>query len=359
MNSVRRPTEDDPEPTIRQQQPDGGPGPLVTIVVPVYNIAANIQSCARSLAEQTHQNIEVVLVDDGSTDGSERICRDIVEGDSRFRLLSKPNGGLSSARNAGVREAHGDLLMFVDGDDILSPDAVTRLVRALAEEDVDMAIGPMRKITTYDVSRLCGPDDEEYRVERLNGPRELLISMLYGNQFDVSGCSKLARRSFWETHRFPEGRYYEDLRSMGATIRDLRAAAVVGGPVYGYFMRAGSITSKRVAPVDQCRDYFTAVEELRDSVGPVDGDLADALRCRCTNEYVRMYRLLDFYGHDPELAHMARYIREYVRHGLVDLVRSSRTPRIVKVRASVLVVVPRLYSLIYYAAQRLSGKRFG
>ena len=113
--------------------------PLISIIVPVYNAEPYLDNCLDSIAAQTWENLEVWLVDDGSTDGSEALCDEYAVQDARVRVLHKKNGGLSDARNAGVNAAKGEYLSFVDGDDWVSPYYIENLYRALEQAGADFS----------------------------------------------------------------------------------------------------------------------------------------------------------------------------------------------------------------------------
>ena len=113
--------------------------PLVSIIVPVYNVKPYLNRCVDSLLGQSYQNMELLLVDDGSTDGSETLCDEYAAQDARVRVLHKKNGGLSDARNAGVDAAKGEYLSFVDGDDWVSPYYIENLYRALEQAGADFS----------------------------------------------------------------------------------------------------------------------------------------------------------------------------------------------------------------------------
>lgn len=113
--------------------------PLVSIIVPVYNVKPYLSRCVDSLLGQSYQNMELLLVDDGSTDGSEALCDEYAAQDARVRVLHKKNGGLSDARNAGVDAAKGEYLSFVDGDDWVSPYYIENLYRALEQAGADFS----------------------------------------------------------------------------------------------------------------------------------------------------------------------------------------------------------------------------
>ena len=112
----------------------------ISVIIPVYNASGLLPDCLQSIALQTWTDLEVLLVDDGSTDDSAGICRSFCEKDSRFRLLQKENGGVSSARNLGLKEASGDYIAFVDADDWLCPEMLEHQVECLEKDGSDMAM---------------------------------------------------------------------------------------------------------------------------------------------------------------------------------------------------------------------------
>lgn len=114
---------------------------LVSIIVPIYNAEKTIQRCLESIINQTYSHLEVILVDDGSLDSSWNICKNITEGDSRFTIIQKENGGVSSARNCGIIHARGKYLMFLDSDDWLARDMIEYYVNLIREYDSDIVIG--------------------------------------------------------------------------------------------------------------------------------------------------------------------------------------------------------------------------
>lgn len=116
---------------------------LVSIIVPIYNCERFLETALESLRSQTYRNIEVILVDDGSIDGSARICREFAEKDPRFRVISKENGGVSSARNVGIEAAAGEFLQFLDADDWLQNDTTEILVREMRDKNVPLVVGSL------------------------------------------------------------------------------------------------------------------------------------------------------------------------------------------------------------------------
>src|SRR5918911_2171312 len=121
--------------------------PRISVVVPIYNVERYLVECLESVAAQTVADLEVVMVDDGSTDGSAAIARSFADRDARFRLVTQPNGGLGNARNTGVAAATGAFLAFLDSDDVLPADAYELLHGALAETGSDFATGNIQRLS--------------------------------------------------------------------------------------------------------------------------------------------------------------------------------------------------------------------
>ena len=121
--------------------------PLVSVIIPVYNLGHHLQHCFKSVANQTYRNLEILLVNDGSTDDSLNICNQFADLDNRVRVIDKKNGGVSSARNIGLDNAHGEYIAFIDGDDIIAPFYIEELL--IGCSDSVLSICMHERINTY------------------------------------------------------------------------------------------------------------------------------------------------------------------------------------------------------------------
>lgn len=222
---------------------------LITIIVPVYNIIEYLERCVNSIINQTYKDLEIILVDDGSTDGSGELCDRLALEDSRIRVFHKPNGGSSSARNLGIKESHGEYIGFVDSDDYIDSDFVELMLKAITSRNSDDAANDKtiahedgaasciesvnrsvvfnngyigKKINMIQISRdeiaedgsrlpdVCTPPDGVVSVTAAEALRELLM-----HRGDCSFCTRLTARSLFcldsESPRlFPEGKLNED-----------------------------------------------------------------------------------------------------------------------------------------------------
>lgn len=180
--------------------------PLVSVIVPVYNAARCLPELFGSLRSQTYGNMEVILVDDGSTDMSAADCVRLSDGDPRFRLVRKPNGGLSSARNFGLEHAGGEWIFFIDADDMVQPQALERLVATARTTHADIVVGSFEN-----TSRMSSPPAT--RSPRILAPHEAVAVSLYQTPPMNHAWGTLYCRGifFPDGPRFTEGLWYEDL----------------------------------------------------------------------------------------------------------------------------------------------------
>nr|MDT0660203.1 glycosyltransferase family 2 protein [Micromonospora sp. DSM 115978] len=241
-------------------------GSLLTVVVPIYNVGSYLVECLESLAGQTYPDLEVVLVDDGSTDDSGRLAGEFAGSDGRFRLIRQPNQGLGAARNTGIEAATGEYLAFVDSDDVLPPYAFEVLVGALEQTGSDFASGNVALLTSRGL-RQSPLHRGTHRATRLRVDLATQRNLVY----DRLACNKVFRRSFWERHglRFPVGVRYEDIPVTIPAYALAHSVDLVDLPVYYWRQReAGgeASLSQRQGEVRNLVDRFAAVESASSSL---------------------------------------------------------------------------------------------
>lgn len=235
--------------------------PRISVVVPVYNVEPYLDACLRSLAGQTMPDLDVVIIDDGSTDESAAVARQFASADPRFRLISQANAGLGAARNAGVRAAleGTEFLAFVDSDDVVPPDAYERMLDALDSSGSDFATGNVLRLRAN--GRL--EQSPMFRRPMARSRRATHITRDDRLLGDRIACNKVFRRDFWERHAFafPEGVLYEDIAVVLPAHHLASSVDVLSRPVYHWRDRDGSITAHR-AVVQGVRDRTTAVRTV-------------------------------------------------------------------------------------------------
>ena len=221
------------------------PSGMVSVIVPVFNTEKYLEKCLDSLLAQTWKNIEILIVDDGSTDGSPAILSRYQKADPRIRLFTQKNGGLSAARNTALRHASGEWLMFADSDDFVSEDFCETALNAAAAQNADMVL--------FDATGIVEENGASFPhgsvlPEGAYSPREILTA-LASFSFPPNVWSKLCRRKLYDGIFFPEGENWEDCAILHRVIGNASRIAVIHNVLYYYLARPGSITK------DAQKDY--------------------------------------------------------------------------------------------------------
>ncbi len=206
---------------------------LISVIVPIYNVEQYLEKCIDSILAQSYRDLEIILSDDGSTDGCGAICDRYAALDSRIRVIHKVNGGLSDARNAGIEAARGSWYVFIDSDDFITPDTVERMHTAAVGTDSQIAVCNMIRI--YD----DGGTEDFYRP---TGEQTLLAGE---SRFETlkqpSVCNKLFRADLFDGVRFPKGKFYEDTFVYHILAHRSKNIVLTGHDGYFYLSRWGSI----------------------------------------------------------------------------------------------------------------------
>lgn len=256
---------------------------LISIIVPVYNIEDYLPQCIDSLLAQSYVNIELLLVDDGSTDGSGRIADSYAKRDHRVRVFHQPNGGISSARNTGLDAMHGDYVMFVDGDDFVEMDYCKTALELALEHQVDIvAFGFNKYWPDHDKyiplktshSRLM---DKESAIRELIRRRDVMFNYVW---------NKIFARHLFDGIRFPVGRSFEDLAILYLLFDKASTGVYFSDEVlYNYRKeRCGSITSADTSTTSVHDRYLNEVERMRfihDHYPELEKSEFDAMVCAC------------------------------------------------------------------------------
>lgn len=252
--------------------------PLVSIIVPVYNAEIYLGPCLERLRSQTWPDLEIILVNDGSTDGSGQLCAAAARVDGRIRFLDRPNGGVSAARNAALAAAKGDYLQFSDSDDLLTPDATETLVRAAQVTGADLVISHFFRVDGEKQAQRG-----HIKGERLLTRQEFAQEMVKApaNYYYGALWNKLYRRSIVEKQglRFAEDvTWSEDFLFNLEYIRHVRLVAAVPKPLYYYHKRPGSLITSQATLrklIRMKRDTFDYYKDLYQ-----DLDLYDEQKAR-------------------------------------------------------------------------------
>ncbi len=290
---------------------------LISVIVPIYNVVNYLDNCIKSIVEQNYHALEIILVDDGSTDSSGDICDRWASKDKRIKVLHKNNGGLSSARNAGIDLAEGEWIRFVDGDDVIPENSLLLMTKAISD-DVDIVSGSFERF----VDSLPKTDGSHCRedIDILSG-RQSLEMMLYQQTLSSSVCDKIFRRGLFATMRFKEDTLYEDIELMARILMVCNKVAIIPDVVYWYRKRPGSILSvpdlKRVCVLNVVDDIYGRIF-LTGNVSLIKATCDRELSAR-----FNIFQMLNKLGKgDSELADMCWLAIVYLR------LTSLRNPKV-------------------------------
>lgn len=212
---------------------------MISVIVPVYNVEAYLSKCIESIINQTYDDLEIILVDDGSPDKSGEICDEYAKKDSRIKVIHKENGGLSSARNAGINAANGDLIGFVDSDDYIHPEMYERMYNAIEKEKADLCMCSFKMVNQFDI--VINSTVEPIQNEVLS--REECFVRLFGPigwQY-VTVPMKLYKKNLFNSLRFEEGKLHEDEFLIHHLFGKCNTVVTVSDELYFYVQREGSI----------------------------------------------------------------------------------------------------------------------
>lgn len=218
-------------------------GMLISVIVPVYNIESEyLERCIRSICNQTYKNLEIILVDDGSNDGSGIICDKFAMEDSRIRVFHKENGGSSSARNLGIKEAKGEYIGFIDSDDYIESDMYELLAGAVEKYNAPMAQISRDEIdeTGMRMPDICIPPKEELRITSEDMMRELLM-----HRGDCSYCTRITHKALFVDREFPVGKLNEDFYLLTHMLTDITHLVILPKQCYHVFYRMNSNSRKK------------------------------------------------------------------------------------------------------------------
>lgn len=213
---------------------------LVSIVVPVYNVEKYLKKCIDSILNQTYKNLEIILVDDGSTDNSGKICDDYSSSDERIKVIHKQNGGLSDARNLGIDNSTGKYITFIDSDDYITNNYIEYLVTILEKNNADISICDYKIVHNE-----FGFIDKSKEIINIYTYEECIMKLLYGTHKLISACGKLYKKNLFKLIRYPKNQLFEDINTTYKTYFESKNIVVSNLKMYMYLVRNDSITTSK------------------------------------------------------------------------------------------------------------------
>ena len=282
---------------------------LISLIVPIYNVEGYLRKCIDSILVQTYNNLEILLVNDGSPDSSGIICDEYAKKDPRIKVIHKENGGLSDARNKGLDIAVGNYIGFVDGDDYIEPDMYQTLYHLIKEYNTDLSM-----ISYNNVKNGITRPRVNTNTIRIFEKMEALQSIIIDKEIQSYVWNKLYKAEILQDIRFPIGIMYEDVSTMLKIFKKMNNIVYFETPKYNYVFRENSIVNdyshqKQEDCLSVVIDNYYEVEEF-----------PDLDKYRCYSVILWMVRLYGFMirANDPDNAfikkHYDLFQKAYERH---------------------------------------------
>ncbi len=211
--------------------------PLLSVIIPVYNVEEYLTECLESIVNQTYRNLEIIVINDGSTDNSISIIKQYEKKDNRIIVIDKINGGLSSARNAGLEAMTGSLVTFVDGDDVIQLDTFETNVNFFEEDQ-------LLEVLQYPILSGWRGKEEHYIIHKTSifyNCHEIYSAIWKNEVLSYSFCNKIFKAFIFTYYKFPEGRLYEDMYLSACIYSKLNKVMITEKGCYLYRFREGSI----------------------------------------------------------------------------------------------------------------------
>ena len=289
-------------------------GEKISVIVPVYNVEQYLERCVDSIINQTYTNLEIILVNDGSTDNSGKLCDELAKKDERIRVIHKENGGLSDARNRGIDEAESDLVGFIDSDDYIDSDMYEVLLKNLNNTDADLSMCAL-----YDVYNNT-PEAQVTNKETWELSSEQAIKMVMEAKIlSVTAVNKLYRKSLFTDLKFEVGKIAEDAFIMIKLLDKCEKIVATNEKKYYYVHRENSITTQKFST--KFLNVIEAYEQNSNIILEKYPKLKDVAQTRMNWAYFYVLDrlLLDDNYNDKELENkLISYLKNYRKDILND-----------------------------------------
>lgn len=323
--------------------------PLISVIVPVYKVEPYIHKCVDSIVGQTYRNLEIILVDDGSPDNCPAICDEYAAVDSRIKVIHKPNGGLSDARNAGLDVCTGDYIAFVDSDDWIEPEMYAEMLSMAETNSLEIVFCAAREIVN---GEKAGTRYVYYPNGIIMNSKDIQKKVLT-DEIEASVWNRLYKRECFINVRFPVGRNYEDIAVVFFPFEKAEKVGFLEAPFYNYRINESGIAHQR-KPLTRYqmflsyRDCFNyAVEFVPESI---DGAAANTAR-------FAMGTYLDYHCYGwKELEPYLQDVEAFLEENKVQLLNGGGIPKSLKLSLQLYYLSRKIFVLTYKCFIGIGGR---
>jgi len=320
---------------------------LISVIIPAYNVEKYLTKCIESLINQTYTNLEIVLVDDGSTDNTPQICDKYAQKDKRIKVIHKQNGGQSEARNFALDVVNGKYITFLDSDDFVSNDYIEYMYELLKNNNADISVCAFQIVNF---------ENKKYKTEETEvnvyTTEKAFENLLYSEGIEVAVCAKLFPKEYFSDIRFPVGEKYEDIAIIALLMN--KATRIVYGnkKCYFYYTRQGS-TSKSGFYKGEL-DYIKNVDFMLEVIKQNYPNTKDAILRYKIYSHFRILRILLFSKNkNNEIqTEMIKNIKKYDK----TIYKNPRTPKRDKIAIITLRCGLPIFKLSWFIYSKLTGR---
>jgi len=298
--------------------------PKISVIIPIYNCEDYLVACVNSVLQQSFNDFEIVLINDGSTDGSGEICESFAKLDNRIKVTHISNHGLSYARNIGIDLSSGEYVTFIDSDDIIFPDYLKILFSLVEKHEADIS---SCELLICDENRNPRLNKKKYLYGVVSG-KEMTINILRGKIHGTSACGLLIRKNIASIFKFPVGKYHEDDLTTYKYFFNANKVAYTLTPLYVYFQRKGSLMHNHFCQIDI--DELDAGDILYENLKNSGDKFEQAAFEKRTQNYLQIY----FKYNDLKYIDIETFkrINNYLKINLKRIICNKGFPLITKIK---------------------------
>ena len=301
---------------------------LISIIIPIYDVEPYLKRCLDSVVNQTYQNIEIILINDGSPDNCPRICDEYKLKDSRIKVIHQENGGLSAARNAGLELMTGKYVTFIDSDDYVEKDYVEFLYNLVLNNDAEIGICAYTAI--YDSGRKITQAKD---LNIVLSPKYTLEKMLYHEDFNVAACAKIYKAELFDNIRFSKNRIFEDVLTTYLVVDKAFKIAIDLKSKYNYMIRDNSIMTSKFSL--EKLSLIDAYKSMGDYILNKYPDLEKAVTRSIIYANISVLRQMIY--SKPRYIEKEKEIRKTILQHRKKILRNERVPKRDKIAIIILM----------------------
>lgn len=308
----------------------------ISVIVPVYNVEGYLEKCVDSIINQSYKNLEIILVDDGSTDNSPVICDSYAEKDNRIKVIHKENGGLSDARNAGIKVASGEYLGFIDSDDYIDTRMYEILHSNIEKYQCDLAVCSFYH--SYKSGNVCKGNNTK-NIEVMDSKQ----SIKNLNCIHPMAWNKLYKKSIFNNLLYPVGRYNEDTFIIMDILTSIESCVVVDEPLYYYVMREQSITKARFQ-----KKHLDIIDAWKRNLNIISAKYPELTEFIESKLHSAHFQVIDKIIMEPNYKDFQEYLilRDYIKDNFKKIISSKYITVKRKIMCMLLLTTPGAYRVI-------------